>query len=84
MPDPLGLDVKNVQVATRTVANPGGQGSSKQYVVSYNIGTHGPFQDTYSATDYTADNVKANIHKQVQILRDTITGTTGAAGGGTT
>ena len=70
MADPTGLTEQNVKVATRLQADPQTGKTSKIYTVSYNVGTHGPFEDTYAQAQYTSDAVKAGIAKQVQTLRE--------------
>ena len=70
MADPLGLDIANIKVSTAMIQNPRGSGAVKQYTVTYNIGGHGPFADTYIGSEYTADAVKKGMLKEVQALRD--------------
>jgi hypothetical protein len=69
MADPMGLDVSNIRVSTALVANPRGGSAVKQYTVTYNIGGHGPFSDTYTAAEYSEAAVKAGIQKEVATLR---------------
>ena len=70
MADPTGLTVQNLKVSTRLQADPQTGKTSKVYTVSYNVGSHGPFEDVYTGSGYTSDAVKAGIAKQVQTLRE--------------
>ena len=63
------LAVTSLNVTTRMQATPGGAGLQRVYVVSYKIGSHGPFEDVYAPADYTAAKVKAAIDAQLQTLR---------------
>lgn len=67
--DPMGLKVSNIRVSTALVANPRGGGAIKQYSVSYQIGGHGPFTDTYTQAEYSEAAVKAGINKEIATLR---------------
>jgi hypothetical protein len=82
MADVLGLNVTNLKVQSRTVTDPTTRVSSRQYVVSYMVGSHGPFEDTFTGKDYTHENVTAAINKQVQTLRSITAAQIGTAQGG--
>jgi len=69
MADPEDLTPQNVKVGTRTVVDPQTRAMTKQYTVTYMVGAHGPFEDTYTQANYTHANVLAGINKQVQTLR---------------
>lgn len=82
MADPAGLDVNNVQVKQLTVLNPANGKSQVQHQVTYHIGNHGPFTDTYGPGQFTADAVKAGMNKNIATLRDiTTAATTGQLNG---
>jgi len=70
MSDPQGLDLNNVTVTTRVEANPKTGAAQRVHVVSYMLGTHGPFVEEYPPGTYTAQAVKANIDKQQATLRE--------------
>jgi hypothetical protein len=44
-------------------------GADKVTIVSYTVGTHGPFQDTYKGAEYSEAAAKAGIEKRVAGLR---------------
>lgn len=67
--DNTDLKVLNLKVTTRNQVPQGGGPPQLMYAVTYNIGTHGPFQDLYTAADYTAQKVQAAIQAQCDKLR---------------
>jgi hypothetical protein len=69
MSDILNLNATNIKVGTRVVVDPQTRVASKIYTVTYMIGAHGPFEDTYTQSAYTHDAVIAGINKQIQTLR---------------
>jgi hypothetical protein len=69
MADPMGLDVSNIKVGTRTVIDPGTHAAVKKYVVSYMVGAHGPFEHEFTQAQYSQPNVTAAINAQVATLR---------------
>ncbi len=75
MPDPDGLDVTNLKITTRAAPGPSGGAMVKHHVVTYNVGVHGPFEDTYAPGTFTADGVKAAVSKQVQAIRQIVQAT---------
>ena len=75
MADVLNLTPSGVRVTTRTVADPQTGHATKQYVVSYMVGNHGPFKDEYNQAQYTHPAVVAGIAKQVATLRAIHSGT---------
>ena len=70
MNDPQGLDVKNVSVTMRTVANPKTGQAQRVHVVTYNVGDHGPFENQYPPDGFSAPEVKKDIAAMVAHLRD--------------
>ena len=67
--DPQGLDVHDVTSKQVPIVNRQTGQMMMAYQVTYSIGAHGPFTDTYPPGTYTKDAVVANIQRQIQILR---------------
>jgi hypothetical protein len=64
--DPL---VKNVTVKDSPGFDIGTLRSTPQKVVTFNVGSNGPFSLTYAAADYTQERVQQDIQKEVDTLR---------------
>jgi hypothetical protein len=62
------LTVNSLVVTTRTQPNTGGNGLVRVFVVTFKVGSHGPFELVYLPAAYTATQVKADIDAQVQTL----------------
>ncbi len=71
MPDTL--QVHDITVAETPVIGLAG-GITRQVVVRYFVGDHGPFTDTYDATSYTPQQGRDAINKRVQDLRTLLAG----------
>ena len=65
---PVQYNVHDILVQHTGTFTPTGQWKSMTQV-RYYIGTHSPFQLTYEAGQDTADAIKADIQKQVDLLR---------------
>ena len=60
--------VLNLSVTQKPGVGPGGT-ITQSMVVTYKIGTDGPFMDIYPAAGYTAAEMQAGIQKRVADLR---------------
>jgi hypothetical protein len=67
MPIP-GLNVHDITVKDATTFSPNGS-SAEQRIVSYFVGTHGPFTLTYAKADATPDRIKQDIRTHVADLQ---------------
>jgi hypothetical protein len=68
MPDPNGLDVHDIHVAHVPSFDRDGK-QINNTVVTFSVGTHGPFMKTYPSGDVKPDVVNGDIAKQVAELR---------------
>lgn len=71
MPDPQGLERHDIQVNHQTAIGANNR-PVRAYVVTYSIGTHGPFTDSIEDTgdaNKDAANIQAAIDSRVQVLR---------------
>lgn len=68
MPDPQGLDVHDLAISHAPTFDRNGR-MTNNTVVSYMVGTHGPFNLTYGPDQATPDRVNADIAKHVADIR---------------
>jgi hypothetical protein len=71
MPDNLQV---RVTLSESPVIDPLTGAISKQVIVRYLIGQHGPFQDVYEKADYTVEKARAAIDERVRGLRTLTSG----------
>ncbi|MGH9770414.1 MAG: hypothetical protein ACRD4Q_01730 [Candidatus Acidiferrales bacterium] len=67
------LTINNVQVREQPVFSPTGA-IGRQTVVSFFVGSHGPFTLTYSPAQFSEEKVRADMDHQVVVLRRLLTG----------
>jgi hypothetical protein len=71
MDDPNTLKAENVKVTEKQVIQAGG-GQQSHTVVSYMIGSHGPFTLSYPTGQFDPQKAKADIAQQVQKIKQVI------------
>jgi len=70
MADPAEFQVHQVRVTQQAVLSPRNNTIQNVHHVSYMVGDHGPFTDTYPPGAYNSASVVANMQKQVSELRE--------------
>lgn len=62
------FNIHDINVQHTGTFTSGGQWQA-QTIVKYWVGTNGPFQAVFAPGEDTADNIKAAMNKQVQLLQ---------------
>jgi len=62
-----GYGVTNLKIVQRTGLSPGGA-VTQTITVTYNVGSDGPFIDSYPAAGFTDAEAQAGIQKRIQQL----------------
>jgi len=68
MPDPQGLDLHDVMISQTPQFDRGGR-LQHVTVVTYYVGDHGPFTDSFSADDDTPEKITSAMNTRVANLR---------------
>ena len=74
MADPQGLDLHDVQVNHQTAIGATGK-PVRAYLITYSVGTHGPFTDSVPDTgDASKDGaqIQGLMNQRVQLLRSVL------------
>jgi len=68
MPDPQGLELHDVMISQTPQFDRGGR-LQHVTVVTYYVGDHGPFTDSFSADDDTPEKITSAMNTRVANLR---------------
>lgn len=73
MADVPNLEIHDVNLRSQPTFGLGGS-IGQQYVLTYYVGTHGPFTLRYSPQQYTPEKARSDMEHQAVELRRLITG----------